>query len=113
MREPQHRSFPKEMEDWDFEIRLYNSARTVICPRVLARVRRYPDATRIKRGTPNKPRTPEQIYPRLIAERRILEKALAMPSVSFATAERIHARLEEVRAEISGVAAQLPKAMAT
>lgn len=101
------------MEDWDFEIRLYHCARTVICPRVLARVRRYPDVTRIKRGTPNKPRTPEQLYPRLLAERRILHKSLALPSLSVATVERIHARIQEVDAEISRVAAQLPKLMNT
>lgn len=97
------------LEDWDFEIRLYHCARTVICPRVLARVRRYPDVTRIKRGTPNKPRTPEQLYPRLVGERRILQKSLGLPGLSPVAAESIHARLHAVGTEISDVAAQLGK----
>jgi glycosyltransferase involved in cell wall biosynthesis len=97
------------MEDWDFEIRLYHCARTVICPRVLARVRRYPDVTRLKRGTPNMPRTPEQLYPRLIGEQRVLQKALMLPELSPLIAEGIHTRLADVAIEISNVAARLGK----
>jgi len=95
------------LEDWDFEIRLYHCARTVICPRVLARVRRYPDVTRIKRGTPNLPRTPQQLYPRLVGERRVLEKSLGLPGLSMAAVDYIHSRLHDVGAEISDLAAQL------
>jgi glycosyltransferase involved in cell wall biosynthesis len=97
------------LEDWDFEIRLYHCARTVICPHVLAKVRRYPDITRIKRGTPNMPRTPEQLYPRLLGERRILQKSLGLPGLQSAVAERIEARIKDVGAEISDVEARLGK----
>jgi glycosyltransferase involved in cell wall biosynthesis len=97
------------LEDWDFEIRLYNCARTVICPQVLAKVRRYPDITRIKRGTPNMPRTPEQLYPRLLGEKRILQKSLELPGLLTAVTERIEARLQDVGVEISDVEARLGK----
>src|SRR5579859_1363436 len=97
------------LEDWDFEIRLYNCARTVICPQVLAKVRRYPDITRIKRGTPNMPRTPEQLYPRLLGEKRILQKSLGLPGLIPAVTEQIEARIQDVNVEISDVEARLGK----
>jgi glycosyltransferase involved in cell wall biosynthesis len=93
----------KGNEDWDFEIRLYHVSRVVICPRVLAVVRRYYDATRLERGMPNQPRTPEQQHLRLDREVRILQKSLRLPDLPHAAQERIHSRLNDIRAEMDAL----------
>jgi glycosyltransferase involved in cell wall biosynthesis len=88
-------------EDWDFEIRLYHSSKVVVCPRILAKVRRYYDQTRGQRGMPNQPRTLEQQSLRVSRERKILSKSLGLPGLSPEIAERIHARLQDVAAEMN------------
>jgi glycosyltransferase involved in cell wall biosynthesis len=47
-------------EDWEFQMRLYHSARVVVLPQVWSHVRRFVDASRIGRGVPGRPATPEQ-----------------------------------------------------
>ena len=48
----------RSFEDWDFEIRLLRISRVLILPEVLAKVRRFDDATRLDRPLP----TPHGVY---------------------------------------------------
>jgi glycosyltransferase involved in cell wall biosynthesis len=65
-------------EDWDFEIRLLRTSRVLILPEVLAKVRRFDDATRLDRPLPNQAYTPDQHRIAIHRRSRILEKTLAM-----------------------------------
>jgi glycosyltransferase involved in cell wall biosynthesis len=47
-------------EDWELEMRVYNSCRVVALPEVLAWVRRLDDGVRVGRAAPGKPPTREQ-----------------------------------------------------
>ena len=47
-------------EDWEFQMRLYHSARVVVLPQVWSHVRRFVDASRMGRGVPGRPATAEQ-----------------------------------------------------
>ena len=47
-------------EDWEFQMRLYHSCRVVVLPDVWSHVRRFVDASRVGRGVPGRPTTPEQ-----------------------------------------------------
>ena len=47
-------------EDWEFQMRLYHNCRVVVLPQVWSHVRRFNDASRLGRGVPGRPTTPEQ-----------------------------------------------------
>ena len=47
-------------EDWEFQMRLYHSCPVVVLPEVWSHVRRFVDASRVGRGVPGRPTTPEQ-----------------------------------------------------
>ena len=47
-------------EDWEFQMRLYHSCHVVVLPEVWSHVRRFVDASRVGRGVPGRPTTPEQ-----------------------------------------------------
>jgi len=47
-------------EDWEFQMRLYHSCGVVVLPEVWSHVRRFVDASRVGRGVPGRPTTPEQ-----------------------------------------------------
>ena len=47
-------------EDWEFQMRLYHCCRVVVLPQVWSHVRRFVDASRVGRGVPGRPTTPQQ-----------------------------------------------------
>jgi glycosyltransferase involved in cell wall biosynthesis len=47
-------------EDWEFQMRLYHSCRTVVLPQVWSHVRRFEDESRSGRAVPGRPATTEQ-----------------------------------------------------
>lgn len=70
-------------EDWDLEVRLYHTAEVAICRRALATVRRFPDHTRGRRGTPHE---------HLARQHRVLHRARRLAPPSAAAGEAIRRR---------------------
>jgi glycosyltransferase involved in cell wall biosynthesis len=77
-------------EDWDFEIRLLRISRVLILPEVLAKVRRFDDATRFGRPLPGQAYTPDQHRIAMHQRLRILEKTLAMGGWSEDVLAQLH-----------------------
>jgi glycosyltransferase involved in cell wall biosynthesis len=90
-------------EDWDLEVRLYYSCEIVICPQVLAIIRRIEDSTRIGRAIPGMPMTVEQRRTRVGRHRNVLLRALEMPQLPSSAAEHVHAKLKEVTAVLESL----------
>jgi glycosyltransferase involved in cell wall biosynthesis len=65
-------------EDWDLEIRLLRICKTLILPKVLASIRRYPDGTRANRAMPGHDLTPEQVQDALRVRLQVLENAISL-----------------------------------
>ncbi|HYO15818.1 MAG TPA: glycosyltransferase [Thermoanaerobaculia bacterium] len=53
-------------EDWEMEVRMYFNCRVAVCPRILAKLRRYDDGTRGARGMPGGrgPRSERRVWDR-------------------------------------------------
>jgi glycosyltransferase involved in cell wall biosynthesis len=62
-------------EDWEFQMRLYHSSRVVVLPQVWSHVRRFVDASRMGRGVPGRPPTPEQEMLLLRSRLTVMERA--------------------------------------
>jgi glycosyltransferase involved in cell wall biosynthesis len=62
-------------EDWEFQMRLYHNSRVVVLPQVWSHVRRFDDATRLGRGVPGRPNTPEQETLLLRSRLTVMERA--------------------------------------
>jgi len=90
-------------EDWDLEVRLYYSTRIVLCPEILAMVRRFDDNTRIGRAIPGMPMTIEQRRIRVGRHRNVLLRALEMPELPAAAAEHVRAKIDEVTAVLDSL----------
>jgi glycosyltransferase involved in cell wall biosynthesis len=80
----------RAFEDWDFEIRLLRISRVLILPEVLAKVRRFDDATRFGRPLPGQAYTPDQHRIAMHQRLRILEKTLAMGGWSEDVLAQLH-----------------------
>ena len=61
-------------EDWEFQMRLYHSCRVVVLPEVWSHVRRFVDASRMGRGVPGRPTTPEQEMVLLQSRMTVMER---------------------------------------
>jgi glycosyltransferase involved in cell wall biosynthesis len=90
-------------EDWDLEVRLYYSCEIVICPQVLAIIRRIEDNTRIGRAIPGMPMTVEQRRTRVGRHRNVLLRALELPELPASAVEHVHAKLKEVTAVLESL----------
>jgi len=62
-------------EDWEFQMRLYHSCRVVVLPHVWSHVRRFNDGSRVGRGVPGRPTTPEQEFMLLRSRLAVMERA--------------------------------------
>ena len=62
-------------EDWEFQMRLYHSCRVVVLPQVWSHVRRFVDPSRVGRGVPGRPSTPEQELVLLQSRLTVMERA--------------------------------------
>jgi len=80
-------------EDWDFEIRMYQACAVLVCPRVLARVRRYPDNTRGNRAIPGTKATDEQLRGAALRHRSIMKRAGSLPGLTAQQRERIQDKI--------------------
>jgi glycosyltransferase involved in cell wall biosynthesis len=80
----------RAFEDWGFEIRLLRISRVLILPEVLAKVRRFDDATRFGRPLPGQAYTPDQHRIAMHQRLRILEKTLAMGGWSEDVLAQLH-----------------------
>jgi len=80
----------RSFEDWDFEIRLLRISHVLILPEVLAKVRRFDDATRSDRPLPNQAYTPDQHHIAIHRRSRILEKTLTMGGWSEDVLAQLH-----------------------
>jgi glycosyltransferase involved in cell wall biosynthesis len=76
-------------EDWDFDIRMYFGLSAVICPRILAHVRRFDDGTRKGRPLPGTHPNPWMDGVGRIYRRRVLDRALTMEGLSAEMIERM------------------------
>jgi hypothetical protein len=90
-------------EDWDLEVRLYYSCEIVICPQILAIIRRIDDNTRIGRAIPGMPMTLEQRRTRVGKHRNVLLRALELPELPASAARHVHAKLKEVTAVLESL----------
>ena len=61
-------------EDWEFQMRLYHTCRVVVLPEVWSHVRRFVDASRMGRGVPGRPTTPEQEMVLLRSRMTVMER---------------------------------------
>lgn len=62
-------------EDWEFQMRLYHRCRVVVLPQVWSHVRRFIDPSRVGRGVPGRPATPEQELVLLRSRLTVMERA--------------------------------------
>lgn len=62
-------------EDWEFQMRLYHEFRVVVLPEVWSHVRRFVDGSRLGRGVPGRPTTPEQEQVLLRARLKVMERS--------------------------------------
>lgn len=62
-------------EDWEFQMRLYHCCRVVVLPQVWSNVRRFVDPSRVGRGVPGRPTTPEQELVLLQSRLTVMERA--------------------------------------
>jgi len=62
-------------EDWEFQMRLYHCSCVVVLPQVWSHVRRFVDASRLGRGVPGRPTTPEQELVLLQSRLTVMERA--------------------------------------
>jgi glycosyltransferase involved in cell wall biosynthesis len=62
-------------EDWEFQMRLYHSCRVGVLPQIWSHVRRFADASRVGRGIPGQPTTPEQEMVLLRSRLTVMERA--------------------------------------
>jgi glycosyltransferase involved in cell wall biosynthesis len=90
-------------EDWDLEVRLYYSCEVVLCPRILAIIRRVEDNTRIGRAIPGMPMTVEQRLIRVGKHRNVLLRALELPELPASAVEHVHAKLKEITAVLDSL----------
>ena len=90
-------------EDWDLEVRLYYSCEIVICPQILAIIRRIDDNTRIGRAIPGMPMTLEQRRTRVGKHRNVLLRALELPELPASAARHVRAKLKEVTAVLESL----------
>jgi glycosyltransferase involved in cell wall biosynthesis len=90
-------------EDWDFEIRMYQACEVLVCPRVLAKVRRYPDNTRGGRALPGTKATVEQLIGAATRHRSIMTRALRLPGLTQHQIERLHAKIGTLDERIAGL----------
>jgi glycosyltransferase involved in cell wall biosynthesis len=88
-------------EDWDFEIRMYQACEVLVCPRVLAKVRRYPDDTRGGRALPGTQATVEQLIGAANRHRSILQRALSLSSLTCDQVQKLHAKIATLDGRIA------------
>ena len=88
-------------EDWDFEIRMYQVCEVLVCPRILARVRRYPDHTRGNRAIPGTIATVEQLRAGAVRHKRIMERARTLQGLTPDQTRKIEEKLEELELKIA------------
>jgi glycosyltransferase involved in cell wall biosynthesis len=62
-------------EDWEFQMRLYHCCRVVVLPQVWSHVRRFVEPSRVGRGVPGRPTTPEQELVLLQSRLTVMERA--------------------------------------
>jgi glycosyltransferase involved in cell wall biosynthesis len=62
-------------EDWEFQMRLYHRCRVVVLPQIWSHVRRFADASRLGRGVPGRPTTPEQELILLRSRLTVIERS--------------------------------------
>jgi glycosyltransferase involved in cell wall biosynthesis len=87
-------------EDWDFELRMYDSCAVAFYCKVLARVRRFPDATRGARGMPTGDR---RVTSRLQLERHhaVLCRAQQLGRLAATAREPLDAALRRIAAQLA------------
>jgi len=90
-------------EDWELEMRIYNSFRVAVLPEVLAWVRRLDDGVRVGRPAPGTPPTLEQEIRFLRDRLTVMERSHWLRGLSADLA----AELERFREETSRQLAQL------
>ena len=89
-------------EDWDFDIRMYFRLTAVVCPRILAHVRRFDDGTRKGRPLPGTHPNPWMDSVGRISRRRVLERALTMEGLSAEVIKRMHGLRKTLIGESNG-----------
>jgi glycosyltransferase involved in cell wall biosynthesis len=80
-------------EDWDFEIRMYQACEVLVYPRVLGKVRRYPDNTRGGRALPGTKPTVEQLIGAATRHRNIMRRAQCLPGLTQYQMQRLQSKI--------------------
>ena len=99
-------------EDWEFQMRLYHSCCVVVLPQVCSHVRRFMDPSRMGRGVPGRPATPEQEEILLRSRMTVMNRAGWLTELN-ANLEREFNRFREdtiARLLVSRKAAKLARA---
>jgi glycosyltransferase involved in cell wall biosynthesis len=92
-------------EDWELEIRMFLSCSVAFYPRLLARVRRFDDGTRVGAPPLGEEPTPGQRLRGLYGKHRMLEQILALPQLPPSRAGEVRSAIAAAAAEIVGLEA--------
>jgi len=87
-------------EDWDFELRMYDTCAVAFLCKVLARVRRFPDETRGHRGMPTGKREVIQ-RAQLESQHAVLSRAKRLGRLAAGAREPLDATLNRIAAALA------------
>ena len=89
-------------EDWEFQMRLYHSCRVMVLPEVWSHVRRFNDASRMGRGVPGRPTTPEQELVLLRSRLTVMERSDWLQGLDTNLASELERFRNETSVKICG-----------
>ena len=90
-------------EDWEFQMRLYHSCQVVVLPEVWSHVRRFNDASRMGRGVPGRPTTPEQEMVLLRSRLTVMERSNWLQGLEPNLASELERFRNETSVKICGL----------
>jgi glycosyltransferase involved in cell wall biosynthesis len=90
-------------EDWEFQMRLYHSCRAVVLPEVWSHVRRFNDGSRMGRGVPGRPTTPEQEMMLLRSRLTVMERSDWLQGLDGNLASELERFRNETSVKICGL----------
>lgn len=92
-------------EDWELEMRVYNSCRVVALPEVLAWVRRLDDGVRLGRAAPGKPPTREQEIGLLRDRLKVMERSHWLSGLTTDLAAELERFRDDTTRQLARIAA--------
>jgi len=92
-------------EDWELEMRIYNSCRVAVLPQVLAWVRRLDDGARVGRAAPGKPPTIEEEIGLLRDRLTVMERSHWLRGLSAELAAELERFRDDNRRQLARLVA--------